>query len=199
MTHATARHGALQLPNHYCRPSSRVGNSCMHVACNQHHSRAYSNSAQYILYLVYLPMRLTSPTALALVAVRREKKKDRLVVITSPTTHLGSWHPFPPAYTSIVLHSGLLPVRRSPSSELSLTSAHRQSPWPHVATGSPRGVVPTRKFVGSIVHHDAQLPGAGWCRARHAPHPPMYEIQVLATRATHSLCSSLGHPVRATT
>lgn len=34
VTSATARHGALQLPNHRRRPSSRVGYSCMHVACS---------------------------------------------------------------------------------------------------------------------------------------------------------------------
>lgn len=59
---------------------------------------------------------------------KKGKEKNHPFGITSPTTHLGSCHPFPPAHTSIVQHSELLPVRRSPSSELSLTSADRQSP-----------------------------------------------------------------------
>lgn len=96
---------------------------CMQLASQQ----GRSSTAQYSMWTT-LPMRLTfSPWALALVAVRT-KDKNHLFGITSPTTHLGSWHPFPPAHTSIVQHSDLLPVRRSPSSELSLTSADRQSP-----------------------------------------------------------------------
>lgn len=137
--------------------------------------------------------------ALALVAVRKEKKK---------TTSLGSQVPQPISAVAIRFHQHTRPSSNILTFCQSGDHRHQSSrslpptanlPWPHVATGSPRGVVPIRKFVRSIIHHDPELPGAVWCRVRHAPHPPMYLIQVLATGGAQPLCSRLGYPVHATT
>lgn len=154
----------------------------------------HSTECRLLAYAPHFPH-----IALALVAVRMEKEK---------TTSLGSQVPQPISAVGIRFHQHTRPSSNILTFCSSGDHRHQSSrslpptanlPWPHVATGSPRGVVPIRKFVRSIIHHDAQLPGAVWCRLLHAPHPSMYLIQVLATRGHWHLCSRLGYPVRATT
>lgn len=123
---------------------------CMQLASQQ----GRSSTAQYSMWTT-LPMRLTfSPWALALVAVRTEKKK---------TTSLGSQVPQPISAVGIRFHQHTRPSSNILTFCPSGDHRHQSSrslpptanlPWPHVATGSPRGVVPIRKFVGSIIHHD---------------------------------------------
>lgn len=170
---------------------------CMQLASQQ----GCPSTAQYRMWTTLDHTPHFSPRPSLLSRLRKEKK--------SKTTTLASQVPQPISAVAFRFHqhtrpsfnhSDLLPVPEITvhQSSRSLPPA-ANLPWPHVATGSPRGVVPIRKFAGSIIHHDPQLSGAFWCPARHAPHPSMYLIQALATIAARSLCSGLGYPVHATT
>lgn len=125
-----------------------------------------------------------------------KEKRNHLFRITSPTTHLGSWHPFPPARSSIVQHSELLPIRRSP---LIGALAHFRRPpispgctWlrGHHEGSFRSGSLWGRSFITML---NCQAPV--WCHASMpaiAPHPPMYLLQMLATRAARPCIPILG-------
>lgn len=128
VTPATARHGALQLPNHCRRPSSRVG-SKLHARCMQLSITA-GGLLEYCTALCvgYLPMRLTSLHSARSCRGKEGKERKR------KTASLGSQVPQPISAVAICFHQHsrpssniltLCPFRRSPSSELSLTSADR--------------------------------------------------------------------------
>lgn len=150
-----------------------------------------------------LPMRLTSlhgARSCRGKEGKENKEKNSLFGIASPTTHLGSCHQFPPAFTSIVQHSDTLPV---PEITVIRALAHFRRP-PNLPghtwlrghhEGSLRlGSLWGRSFITILTSRPPV-----WCPARRAPHPLVYLIQVLAGCAASPLCSSLGYPVHATT
>lgn len=129
-----------------------------------------------------------------------KEKRNHLFRITSPTTHLGSWHPFPPTHSSIVQHSELLPIRRSP---LIGALAHFRRPpispgctWlrGHHEGSFRSGSLWGRSFITML---NCQAPV--WCHAHHCPSSAHVSVTDAGHLCRSTLYSNIGYPVHTTT